>query len=126
MISKFLSTVLALFTLIGCVIVLSLDFENTTALFLCVALYVFIPGYGAYGIWQQNRIAVGVSLLFFLFQSVRNLSYESVFPVISPISISFPFILPNGQKFLIDFFAITMAFICVLVFEQLTKSSKTT
>ena len=73
-------------------------------------LYVFIPAFGAYGTWFKNRVAIFITLLFFVSQSFRTVGGDSAIAHIAPITISLPigdFV--NGKGYLIDLFAIGMA-----------------
>ena len=100
------------------IIVIS-DVESILHSLIVVLLYVLIPAYAAYGTFFKHRTAIVVSLLFFMFQSLRRVSNDGLITHTAPISISVPFgDFANGRGFLIDFFAITMA----IVFAWLLKS----
>jgi hypothetical protein len=106
---KIASTILTIFTLIGLGITILTDFESELSLFICIVLYVLIPAYGAYGTFVKSRLAVIISLLFFISQSIRHVSEGSLIPHLAPITISFPLgDFSKGQGYLIDVFAIFM------------------
>jgi len=107
---KVASSILALFTLIGLVIIIYSDFESDLSALISILLFVLLPAYGAYGTWVKSRIAILMTVVFFVTQSVRNVGTDNLFPHIAPITISFPIgDFSNGQGYLIDFFAISMA-----------------
>ncbi len=107
---KVASFILALFTLIGLVVIPYSDFESDLSALISILLFVLLPAYGAYGTWVKSRMAILITVVFFIFQSVRNVGTDNLFPHIAPITISFPIgDFSNGQGYLIDFFAISMA-----------------
>ncbi|MEW6993818.1 hypothetical protein AADZ84_06065 [Colwelliaceae bacterium MEBiC 14330] len=107
---KVASFILALFTLIGLVVITYSNFESDLSALISILLFVLLPAYGAYGTWVKSRMAILITVVFFIFQSVRNVGTDNLFPHIAPITISFPIgDFSNGQGYLIDFFAISMA-----------------
>jgi len=106
---KVASSILAVFTLIGMGLIVFSDFENDLSILICILLYVLIPAYGTYGTFAKSRSAIIVSILFFVWQSIRSVGTGNLIPHIAPITISFPIgDFSNGQGYLIDFFAIFM------------------
>jgi hypothetical protein len=107
---KVASSILALFTLIGLVVIIYSDFESDLSALISILLFVLLPAYGAYGTWVKSRIAILITVVFFTSQSVRNVGTDNLLPHIAPITISSPIgDFSNGQGYLIDFFAISMA-----------------
>ena len=107
---KVASFILSLFTLIGLVVITYSNFESDLSALISILLFVLLPAYGAYGTWVKSRMAILITVVFFIFQSVRNVGTDNLFPHIAPITISFPIgDFSNGQGYLIDFFAISMA-----------------
>jgi hypothetical protein len=107
---KVASSILALFTLIGLVVIIYSDFESDLSALISILLFVLLPAYGAYGTWVKSRIAILITVVFFTSQSVRNVGTDNLFPHIAPITISSPIgDFSNGQGYLVDFFAISMA-----------------
>lgn len=101
--------ILACFALIGLGIIILSDFASTASRLICLVLYVLIPAYGAYGIFVKSKLAILVTLLFFISQSIRMVDSESLIPHIAPITLSVAFgDFSNGQGYLIDFFAMVM------------------
>lgn len=107
---KVASSILALYTLIGLGVTIYSDFESDLSALVSILLYVLIPAYGTYGTWTKSRIAMLITLVFFISQSVRSVGTDGLIPHIAPITISFPVgDFSNGQGYLIDLFAISMA-----------------
>ncbi|MFT5755561.1 MAG: hypothetical protein ACI9LM_000270 [Alteromonadaceae bacterium] len=99
-----------LFAIIGLGITLYSDIKSDLSTLVCIILFVLVPALGAYGTYFKKPNAILVSLVFFLSQSVRSISTDNIIPNIMPITISFSFgDFLNGQGYLIDFFAISMA-----------------
>ncbi|MDO6719191.1 hypothetical protein Q4575_07260 [Psychrosphaera sp. 1_MG-2023] len=122
---KVASSILAIFTLIGLGIVIFSDFESTASRLICLALYVLIPAYGAYGIFIRSRRAIFVSVAFFISQSIRMVDSESIIPHIAPITVSVPFgDFSNGQGYLIDYFAIVMVVFLIWLLKGLMTPNK--
>lgn len=106
---KVASFILALFALIGLGLASVYDFNSVTSLVMFIVLYVFVPAYGSYGTFSKNYIAISVTMLFFIFHSIRSVGSDSLLPNIAPITISFPLSdFSNGKGYLIDYFAIFM------------------
>ncbi|WP_105168170.1 hypothetical protein [Pseudoalteromonas sp. T1lg23B] len=102
---KVASSILALFTLIGLGVTIYSDFESYLSAVVSILLYVLVPAYGTYGTWVKSRIAILITLVFFISQSVRSVGTDSLIPHIAPITISFPVgDFSSGQGYLIDFF----------------------
>ena len=91
---------------------------------ISLLLYVLLPAYGAYGTWVKSRIAIPITLVFFVSQSIRSVSSEGLIPNIAPITLSFAvgdFL--NGKGYLIDFFAIFMALFLAWLFKVIITSN---
>ena len=107
---KLASVVLSLFALIGVGVCLYFDFESSLSGIASVLLFVLVPIYGAYGTWNKNALGIFLSLIMFMFLSIRKVSVDSLLPHIAPISISFPIgDFSNGDGYLVNYFAIFMA-----------------
>lgn len=122
---KVMSIILALYALIGILVILLNDLGPFVTSLICFILFVVIPASSAYGVWVQNRYAFVLAIVFFSFQSIRALSHNGLIPIIRPITVSFPhtsFI--DQQVYLIDYFAITMVIILATLLRQLTKNNE--
>ncbi|QIZ77538.1 hypothetical protein [Ferrimonas lipolytica] len=114
----------ALFSLIGLALITVSGFNSIKSTLIYFVLYVLIPAYGAYGSCVKSRIAIAISLFFFVSQSIRSVSDSSVIPYIAPLALSFPFgDFSNGQGYLIDFFAIFMALFLGWLLKAISCSS---
>ncbi len=106
---KIVSLILSAFTLIGLGLLILTEFDSLVSAMVSSLLYVIMPAYGAYGLWYKRRLAIGVSLMLFVWQSVRRVNPDSVIPHISPITVSVAVgDFSNGDGYVIDFFAIGM------------------
>ncbi|GAA6170360.1 hypothetical protein NBRC116592_00300 [Colwellia sp. KU-HH00111] len=121
---KIATYILALFSLIGLIATIYIDFESNLSALISLLLYVLLPAYGAYGTWVKSRIAIPITLVFFVSQSIRSVSSEGLIPNIAPITLSFAvgdFL--NGKGYLIDFFAIFMALFLAWLFKVIITSN---
>ena len=114
------SVIQALYALIGLVIVIVYPFEEVNQTIVALVLYCGMPMVGAYGAWKQRSLYLALALFFFIFQSVRSANAEGVLLNIAPISISVPFgDFANGQGMYIDFFAIGLALLLIILMRKL-------
>lgn len=112
-----LTVILGLYSLIGAVLLLSQLNENWIYITINSALFVVIPLIGIYGVWQHNRVALSLTLLFFGWQSVRRVNNVSWLSDLTPITLSWPVgDFSSGHGVLLDFFAMIMV---VLIMWQL-------
>jgi hypothetical protein len=122
---KTASVLLALFSLIGLVATLYTELESLFISVICMIMFVFIPAYGSYGIWVKNKHAIVITLMFFIWQSVRSVNADNVMPNIAPITVSFAVgDFSNGEGYLVDFFAIFMALFLAYLLKMLITQSK--
>lgn len=121
---KVMSIILALYALIGFLVLFLSDLASFVAGFICLILFVVIPASSAYGVWTKNRYAFILAIILFSFQSIRALDYDGLIPLIRPITVSFPYTSFIDQRvYLIDYFAITMVIFLVILLKQVTKST---
>jgi len=120
---KLASAILAIYCLFGIGVIIFSGFGSKPFLNLLSYVFVFvlIPAFSTYGVWQRSKKAMTVSLFLFLSQSIRFIGGESWFPYFPPISLGIPFgNFANGQGYLIDFFAISMTiFLACLLWTSL-------
>ncbi|MFT2089956.1 hypothetical protein [Paraglaciecola sp. 2405UD69-4] len=122
---KLASCILGVFALIGLWVIISLGFQSSVSAVISVLLYVLIPGYGAYGIWVKSRNAILITLLCFLWQSIRSVGDASLIPYIAPISMAVPIgDFENGQGYLVDFFALFMVLYLSYLFKLVIRFHK--
>ena len=122
---KVASSILALFTLIGLVVIIYSDFESDLSALISILLFVLLPAYGAYGTWVKSRIAILITEVFFTSQSVRNVGTDNLLPHIAPITISFPIgDFSKGQGYLVDIFAIFMAIFLAWLLKVVITTNK--
>ena len=103
------------------------EFESKPVLNLLpyVVLYILIPAYGSISVWKQSQMGLLISLLFFVSQSIRLIGGDSWLPYSPPFSLGLPFgNFSDGQGYLIDFFAISMAIFLALLLWVLTPLNK--
>lgn len=109
-----------LYALIGLVIAIIYPFEAFNQTVVAIVLYCGLPIVGAYGAWKKKSAYLAIALFFFIFQSVRSANAEGVLLNIAPISFSVPFgDFATGQGMYIDFFAIAMALLLVVLMRKL-------
>ncbi len=117
------SSILALYSLIGFIGIIYVGFDSNFSLLIGIVLYGLIPAYGAYGAWLRSRIAIVISLLFFISQCIRSIGTDSLLPNFAPITVSFPVgDFSNGQGYLIDFFAIFMVIFLAMLLKEVTTT----
>jgi len=122
---KIASCLLIVFSVTGMAVIAFSPFESKPFFNLLsyIIAFILLPLYGAYGAWRQSRKELFFSSLFFLSQSIRFISGDLWFPYSPPISLGIPFgDFLNGQGYLIDFFAITMAIYLASLLWMLTTS----
>lgn len=124
---KFASSILAVYSIISLGVFVFSGFENKAFinLFSFAFLYIVIPAYGAFGVWKHNQSSVFISLLFFASQSIRTLGGDNWFIYGPPFSLGMTFgDFSNGQGYLVDYFAISMAVFLALLLWILYSANK--
>ena len=122
---KFACATLLVYALIGLVICFVVEFESNIDILLVVLLFITIPLIGAYGVWKRNIIAIAVSVVPFVLQSVRSISPDRFIPNIAPITISLPVgDFSNGNGYLVDFFALFMILYLTIMLSKLTNNKE--
>jgi len=123
---KFANAILLVYALIGLVICFVVEFESSVDILQVVLLFITIPLIGAYGVWKRNFIAIAVSIVPFVLQSVRSISPDRFIPNIAPITISIPVgDFSNGNGYLVDFFALFMiVYLTILLCKLINNKDK--
>ncbi len=124
---KFASSILAVYAIIALGVFVFSGYENKGVinLFSYAFLYIVIPAYGAFGVWKHNQSSVFISLLFFSSQSIRTVGGDNWFIYGAPFSLGMTFgDFSDGQGYLVDFFAISMAVLLALLFCILYSANK--
>jgi len=124
---KFASSILAVYAVIALGVFVFSGFENKGVfnLFSYAFLYIVIPAYGAFGVWKHNQRSVFISLLFFSSQSIRTVGGDNWFIYGAPFSLSMTFgDFSDGQGYLVDYFAISMAVLLALLLWILHSATK--
>ncbi|NQZ22697.1 MAG: hypothetical protein HRT53_11635 [Colwellia sp.] len=124
---KFASSILAVYAIIALGVFIFSGFEHKAVinLFSYAFLYIVIPAYGAFGIWKHKQRSVFISLLFFVSQSIRTIGGDNWFIYGAPFSLGMAFgDFSDGQGYLVDYFAISMAVFLALLFWTLYSANK--
>lgn len=124
---KIASAILGLYSAIGLGLVFVLDFEKLESFFISFILFVFIPALGCYGTIKKKRLPIFITILFFVSQSIEFVGDYSLIPHFSPITISVPYgDFSKGEGYLVDYFAIFIAFYLAWLFKLLFPSQNST
>lgn len=124
---KFASSIIAVYAIIALGVFVFSGFEHKAVinLFSYAFLYIVIPAYGAFGVWKQNQNSVFISLVFFTSQSIRTIGGDNWFLYAPPFSLGMTFgDFSDGQGYLVDYFAISMAVFLALLFWTLYSAKK--
>ena len=125
LIAKILLCVLTIYAIVGAVISTLTDWTAQPMMQLVyLAVYTLLPAIGAYSIYKRLQLGILLSLLGFLFISVRVGALPFTFPIFAPISLSISYgDFANGTGGLVDLFAIIVSLLLITLMRQFRRGN---
>ena len=121
MIIKLLAVLLILYGLIAAMLLMFAQPTQTQWFyqFSYSLLFIVTPFAGSYCVLKQNRWGIFPLVFLFATQIIRPLTPFEYFPFQAPFSLAIPFgNLSQGEGYLVDFFAIAMLLVVVLMLAK--------